>query len=61
MTGSSRQRGIAGVRLAIDADEVAGGHLVALESHPAELVGRIEAYRIAGSTPSEGSAREMSM
>jgi pimeloyl-ACP methyl ester carboxylesterase len=39
------QRRIARERLGIDADEIPGGHLVAL-SHPAELVERIEAYRI---------------
>jgi len=39
------QRRIARERLGIDADEISGGHLVAL-SHPAELVERIEAYRI---------------
>jgi pimeloyl-ACP methyl ester carboxylesterase len=49
------QRRIARERLALDGDEIAGGHLVAL-SRPAELVERIEAYRIAGSAPSEGSA-----
>jgi pimeloyl-ACP methyl ester carboxylesterase len=42
------QRRIARERLAIAADEIEGGHLVAL-SRPAELVERIEAYRIAGS------------
>ena len=42
------QRRIARERLAITADEIEGGHLVAL-SRPAELVERIEAYRIAGS------------
>jgi pimeloyl-ACP methyl ester carboxylesterase len=45
------QRRIAHERLAIEADEIAGGHLVTL-SRPAELVERLEAYRIAGSTPS---------
>jgi pimeloyl-ACP methyl ester carboxylesterase len=39
------QRRIARERLAIEADEIAGGHLVAL-SRPAELVERIEAHRI---------------
>jgi pimeloyl-ACP methyl ester carboxylesterase len=39
------QRRIARERLAIDADVIPGGHLIAL-SHPAELVERIEAYRI---------------
>ena len=39
------QRRIAHERLSIAADEIEGGHLVAL-SHPAELVERIEAYRI---------------
>jgi pimeloyl-ACP methyl ester carboxylesterase len=38
------QRRIARERLAIDADEIGGGHLVAL-SRPAELVAAIEAYR----------------
>jgi pimeloyl-ACP methyl ester carboxylesterase len=42
------QRRIARERLAIAADEIEGGHLVAL-SRPAELVERIEAYRIAAS------------
>ena len=45
------QRRIARERLAIAADEIAGGHLVAL-SRPAELVDSLEAYRIAGSIPS---------
>ena len=45
------QRRIARERLAIAAHEIAGGHLVAL-SRPAELVDSLEAYRIAGSTPS---------
>jgi pimeloyl-ACP methyl ester carboxylesterase len=44
------QRRIARERLGIEADEIEGGHLVAL-SRPAELVERLEAYRIAGSTP----------
>jgi pimeloyl-ACP methyl ester carboxylesterase len=39
------QRRIARERLAMEADQIAGGHLVAL-SRPAELVERIEAYRI---------------
>lgn len=43
------QRRIARERLGIAADEIEGGHLVAL-SHSAELVERIEAYRIAEST-----------
>ena len=42
------QRRIARERLAIAADEIEGGHLVAL-SRPAKLVERIEAFRIAGS------------
>jgi len=42
------QRRIARERLAIVADEIAGGHLVAL-SRPAELVDSLEAYRIASS------------
>jgi pimeloyl-ACP methyl ester carboxylesterase len=45
------QRRIARERLAIAADEIAGGHLVAL-SRPAELVDSLDAYRIAGSIPS---------
>ena len=44
------QRRIARERLGIEADEIEGGHLVAL-SRPAELVERLEAYRIAESTP----------
>jgi pimeloyl-ACP methyl ester carboxylesterase len=44
------QRRIARKRLGIEADEIEGGHLVAL-SRPAELVERLEAYRIAESTP----------
>jgi pimeloyl-ACP methyl ester carboxylesterase len=43
------QRRIARERLGIEADEIEGGHLLAL-SRPAELVERLEAYRIAGST-----------
>jgi pimeloyl-ACP methyl ester carboxylesterase len=43
------QTRIARDRLGIDADEIEGGHLVAL-SRPAELVERLEAYRIAEST-----------
>ena len=39
------QRRIAHERLDIAADEIEGGHLVAL-SRPAELVERMEAYRI---------------
>lgn len=39
------QRRIARERLALHADEIPGGHLVAL-SRPAELVDRVEAYRI---------------
>jgi pimeloyl-ACP methyl ester carboxylesterase len=39
------QRRVARERLAIEADEIAGGHLVTL-SRPAELVERLEAYRI---------------
>jgi pimeloyl-ACP methyl ester carboxylesterase len=42
------QTRIARDRLGIEADEIEGGHLVAL-SRPAELVERLEAYRIAGS------------
>jgi len=38
------QRRVARDRLGIAADEIEGGHLVAL-SHPAELVDRLEAYR----------------
>jgi pimeloyl-ACP methyl ester carboxylesterase len=43
------QRRIARERLAIAADEIEGGHLVAL-SRPAEPVESIEASRITGST-----------
>ena len=43
------QRRVARERLGIEADEIEGGHLVAL-SRPAELVERLEAYRIAGSS-----------
>jgi pimeloyl-ACP methyl ester carboxylesterase len=43
------QRRIALERLGIEADEIEGGHLVAL-SRPAELVERLEAYGIAGSS-----------
>jgi pimeloyl-ACP methyl ester carboxylesterase len=43
------QTRIARDRLGIEADEIEGGHLVAL-SRPAELVERLEAYRIAEST-----------
>jgi pimeloyl-ACP methyl ester carboxylesterase len=43
------QTRIARDRLGIEADEIEGGHLVAL-SRPAELVARLEAYRIAEST-----------
>jgi pimeloyl-ACP methyl ester carboxylesterase len=43
------QRRIARDRLGIEADEIEGGHLVAL-SRPAGLVERLEAYRIAEST-----------
>jgi len=43
------QRRIARERLGIEADEIEGGHLVAL-SRPVQLVERLEAYRIAGST-----------
>jgi pimeloyl-ACP methyl ester carboxylesterase len=42
------QRRIARQRLSIEADEIVGGHLVAL-SHPRELAERIEAYGVAGS------------
>jgi pimeloyl-ACP methyl ester carboxylesterase len=45
---ASFQRRIARQRLAIEADEIVGGHLVAL-SHPRELAERIEAYGVAGS------------
>src|ERR671917_461179 len=38
------QRRVAGERLGITPDEMAGGHLVAL-SHPKELADRLEAYR----------------
>src|SRR5262249_7971942 len=40
------QRRIAKERLGLDADEVPGGHLVAL-SYPLPLVERLEAYRLA--------------
>jgi pimeloyl-ACP methyl ester carboxylesterase len=43
------QSRIARDRLGIEADEIEGGHLVAL-SRPAELVERLEIYRIAEST-----------
>jgi pimeloyl-ACP methyl ester carboxylesterase len=39
------QRRIARERLGIDADEIAGGHLIAF-SRPVELVERLEAYRL---------------
>ena len=42
------QRLVARERLGIDADEIDGGHLLAL-SRPAELVDRLEAYRLATS------------
>jgi pimeloyl-ACP methyl ester carboxylesterase len=42
------QRRIARERIGIEADEIEGGHFVAL-SRPADLVERLEAYRIAGS------------
>lgn len=42
---ASFQRRIAGERLAIEADEIEGGHLLAL-SRPPELVQRLESYRI---------------
>jgi pimeloyl-ACP methyl ester carboxylesterase len=45
------QRRIARERLTIPADEIDGGHLVAL-SRPAELVERIETYRVTGSSRS---------
>jgi pimeloyl-ACP methyl ester carboxylesterase len=45
---ASFQRRIARQRLALEADEIVGGHLVAL-SHPRELAERIEAYGVAGS------------
>jgi pimeloyl-ACP methyl ester carboxylesterase len=45
---ASFQRRIARQRLAIEADEIVGGHLVSL-SHPRELAERIEAYGVAGS------------
>jgi pimeloyl-ACP methyl ester carboxylesterase len=38
------QRRVARERLGLDADEIAGGHLVAL-SHPVELAERLDAYR----------------
>jgi pimeloyl-ACP methyl ester carboxylesterase len=38
------QRRVARERLAIDVDEIDGGHMVAL-SHPVELADRLEAYR----------------
>jgi pimeloyl-ACP methyl ester carboxylesterase len=44
---ASFQRRVADERLGIDADEIEGGHLVAL-SRPRELVERLEAYRLAG-------------
>jgi pimeloyl-ACP methyl ester carboxylesterase len=43
------QRRIARERIGIEADEIEGGHLVAL-SRPDELVERLESYRIAEST-----------
>jgi pimeloyl-ACP methyl ester carboxylesterase len=49
---ASFQRRIARRRLAIEADEIVGGHLVAL-SHPQELAERIEAYGVAGSIRSQ--------
>jgi hypothetical protein len=39
------QRRVARQRLGIDADEIEGGHLVAL-SRPRELVERLESYRV---------------
>jgi hypothetical protein len=56
MTVSSRpsfQRRIARQRLAIEADEIVGGHLVAL-SHPRELAERIEAYGSRGRSDLSG-------
>jgi pimeloyl-ACP methyl ester carboxylesterase len=49
---ASFQRRIARRRLAIEADEIVGGHLVAL-SHPRELAERIDAYGVAGSIRSQ--------
>jgi pimeloyl-ACP methyl ester carboxylesterase len=43
---ASFQRRIARERLALEADEIEGGHLVAL-SRPRELVDRFESYRVA--------------
>jgi len=42
---ASFQRRIARERLAIEADEIVGGHLLAL-SRPREVVQRLESYRI---------------
>ena len=56
---ASLQRQIARRRLAIQADEIVGGHLVAL-SHPRELAERIEAYGGRGIDPTSplgGSAK----
>jgi pimeloyl-ACP methyl ester carboxylesterase len=39
------QRRVARQRLGIEADEISGGHMVAL-SHPRELVARLERYRV---------------
>jgi pimeloyl-ACP methyl ester carboxylesterase len=39
------QRRIARQRLGLEVDEIDGGHMVAM-SNPAELAGRLEAYRI---------------
>jgi hypothetical protein len=41
---AAMQRRVARERLGIDADEIAGGHMLAL-SRPRELADRLEAYR----------------